>query len=117
VASVDELKECEAIRERDRQFTEWRQARAAAMPELAARVFALRTRGYMGCGFHYALEKSLGACLMMLNNYDPPRPGDDGYYNSRGAICNQITLKVSVEHLEKRVAAIEAELTREGCQT
>jgi hypothetical protein len=40
------------------------------LPELAAYVFSLRTTSYMGCGFHYGLEKQLGHMIKMCNDYD-----------------------------------------------
>ena len=101
----DDYEHYRHIKQRDTEFSAWRQAKADEMPQLAARVFALRGKGYMGCGFHWGLEKSLGAIINRLNDYDDP-----GYYNTNEAITNQLVLKVLVEGLEERVAKIEKEL-------
>jgi len=78
-------------------FNEWRKDEAEAIPELAARVFVLRKRFYMGCGFHWSMEKSLGGVMMQLNDFD------------RGfEVSNMIVLLVSLEGLYKDVEKAEA---------
>jgi hypothetical protein len=51
---------------------QWRKRVNAHLPTLAARVFALRDKSYMGCGFHYGLEKQLGSLIAWVNDYDNP---------------------------------------------
>lgn len=53
-----------------RKFNEWRKEINKKLPDLANRVFALRTKHYMGCGFHWSLEKDLGYVIHMANNFD-----------------------------------------------
>jgi hypothetical protein len=50
----------------------WRKAVATSMPELCARVFALRGTGYYGSGTHYELERRLGSLMSRVN--DPGQP-------------------------------------------
>ena len=40
--------------------------------DLASRVFALSRTGYVGCGFHYALEQKLGRLIECLAVYHKP---------------------------------------------
>lgn len=74
---TDSQAEYERIRRRDEQFSAWRRRATNRMPELAARVFALRTRGYRGCGFHWGMEKQLGYVLHRVSDYDTGA----GYYH------------------------------------
>ena len=48
----------------------WRKRLSAHMPAIAGRVFALRTTGYRGSGFHWGMEGQLGKLLAWINNYD-----------------------------------------------
>ncbi len=96
------LDEINAIRKRDQEFTEWRKQEIAKLPEIAQRVFALRKAFYMGCGFHWSLEKKLGAVIRYLNDYD-----DHTMYNTPDAIATQITIQVIVEGLYEDVAKAE----------
>lgn len=77
----------------------WRKRSAKNMPALAARVFALRGTGYMGSGFHWNMEKRLGAMMMRLNDYDSPF--DLGVH-----LCCEIGL----EKLYRDVALAEASI-------
>jgi hypothetical protein len=101
-------------KKRDDAFTKWRKRAARRMPQIAARVFALRGHAYPGHGFHYGLEKLLGACLRELNNYD-----DGSYYHGEdtSVTAAQISLKVIVEELHRRVKEIEEEIEKELRQT
>lgn len=90
------------IKKRNDAFTKWRKRTAKNMPELAARVFALRKRFYMGCGFHWGMEKSLGYILAKLNDYD-----DSRYYHSDNAISLHIALEVLVQELYHSVVKAE----------
>lgn len=49
---------------------EWRKSVAAGLPDLAARVFALRQGGYSGCGFHWDMERTLGKVIAIVNDYN-----------------------------------------------
>jgi hypothetical protein len=64
----------EASEEEVRRYYRWREHVSAHLPRLSARVFSLRGRMYMGCGFHYALESTLGAVIHMVRNGDQPTP-------------------------------------------
>lgn len=95
------IEQIRAKEQANKTFTEWRRRTAKGMPALANRVFALRGRFYMGCGFHYALEKDLGVCIARLNDYDTD------YYHGPEAMPRQVTAEVIVEELYRRV--VEAE--------
>lgn len=92
-----------AIRQRDNEFTTWRRRTNDGIPALASRIFALRERMYMGCGFHWSMEHTLGRILAMLNDFD-----NGGFYNTREAIALQIALQVATERLYASVAQAEA---------
>ena len=87
---------------RNDEFSAWRKVKAKAMPELAARVFALRGVRYAGSGFHWSLEKCLGYCMGQLNDYD-----DHTLYYGPDAASNQIVLEVLIEGLEESIAKAE----------
>lgn len=48
----------------------WRRRVARALPQMAARTFALRGKHYMGCGTHYALERKLGSVIRFCNDFE-----------------------------------------------
>lgn len=50
----------------------WREQVNQHLPDIAARVFALRAKAYRGCGFHYGLERELGYVLARMNDYETP---------------------------------------------
>lgn len=89
--------------QQNRVFTRWRNRAVNSMPSLAARVFALRDKFYIGCGFHWGLEKDFGVCLFRLNNYD-----DGEIYHGKNAWADQIALQVRVTGIHKQVAKAEA---------
>lgn len=80
-------------------FNVWRKRASYLLPELSKRVFDLRGKMYKGCGFHWSLEKSLGACIKDISNYD--ETVDIG--------C-QIAIQVCFESLIEKVLKIESEL-------
>lgn len=57
-----------ARHERDIKYVKWCYRVRKRLPELANRVFALRTELYNGCGFHYALERQLGVVIRNVNS-------------------------------------------------
>ena len=85
----------------NKDFNDWRSKQAKMIPELAARIFALRNRFYMGCGFHWSIEKRLGGIIHGLNDYD------SDYYHTEEGLAKQIVLEVSIEALYKDVLKAE----------
>lgn len=57
-----------AQHERDIKYAKWCYRVRKKLPELANRVFALRTELYNGCGFHYDLERQLGVVIRNVNS-------------------------------------------------
>ena len=53
---MDELKNERELK----KFNEWRKEIGKTLPDIASRVFDLRSKGYTSCGFHWSLEKDLG---------------------------------------------------------
>lgn len=96
-----------AIQERDKKFTEWRKRTAQNLPALCERVFALRGTGYVGCGFHWCVERDLGTVMALVNNYD----NGDFYNNTWEAEIKQTVLRIRVEHLYKSVTDAEKSVT------
>jgi hypothetical protein len=76
---------------------QWRRRARNNLPTLAQRVFALRTKHYPGCGFHWAVERSLGNVVAVLNDYDTPF-----------TIGRQISAEIALEGLYRDVAKAEA---------
>lgn len=97
----------EAVRRRNQEFTTWRERVAEELPSLAQRVFALREKPYMGSGFHWGLEKSLGGVLQGVNDYD-----DERYYYSADSGLRQATLKVCFESLGRTIQLAEESAKR-----
>lgn len=79
----------------------WRRRLAKGLPALCARVFALRGVNYMGSGFHYAMERSLGQVIRIASNLDQP-------FEISDAIIDQVI----VEELHRDVARAEQSLQR-----
>ena len=78
-----------------REFNEWRKDKAKELPSLANRVFALRDKGYMGCGFHWALEKELGYIISVMNDFDRR------YNKMTDRVVVEVRYKMFVENIEK----------------
>lgn len=83
-----------------RKYIKWRKRVNKGLPSFANRVFALRNTGYMGCGFHYDLERQLGNLINGVNRTD--REAFDFTY--------RIALKVLCSGLYKDIIRIENEL-------
>jgi hypothetical protein len=68
-------------------FNDWRKEIGKGLPELANRVFALRNKGYTGCGFHWTLEKDLGYIISVMNDFD----------NRYSNMIDQIVIKIKYQ--------------------
>lgn len=55
---------------KDEEFNAWRKAIAESLPSITSRVFALRNKSYLGCGFHWGMEKRLGAVIRNACDYN-----------------------------------------------
>lgn len=90
----------EARRRRDKKHDKWRNRVKKGLPELARRVFALRGTGYIGCGFHYDLERQLGAIIKEVNSVtiDTFKP------------TRMLLIEIATERLYNEIAKIEREL-------
>lgn len=53
----------------EKEFNDYRAKIAKDLPSLASRVFALRSKSYPGCGFHYSMEARLGYVIQHVNNF------------------------------------------------
>ena len=91
-----------------KKFIKWQKAVKERLPDAANRVFALRNKHYLGCGFHYSLEGTLGKILMWVNNSDPII----NFFHGEGFIASQIIARVVVEGFFKDLARIEREITK-----
>jgi hypothetical protein len=78
-----------------RKFNKWRKEIGKTLPELASRVFALRTKGYMGCGFHWSLEKDLGYIIAIMNDFDRD------YRDFDARIAVEVKYKCFIERLKE----------------
>lgn len=83
-----------------KKFIKWRQRVNKNLPLLANRIFALRGTGYMGCGFHYDLERQLGNLISGVNRTD------------KGAFefTYRIALEILCSGLYKDIIRIEDEI-------
>ena len=82
-------------------YKRWANRANNQIPNLASRIFALRNKNYLGCGFHYSMERSLGIILAKLNNYDDCPP------TSLYMMQHRIVMKVSLNQLFKDVVDAE----------
>ena len=71
---------------RDEHYV-WREKVSKHLPELSARIFALRGKMYAGCGFDYDLEYKLGRLISNVNNFQGNTP------NMMGAMIEKIVFK------------------------
>lgn len=96
---------------RHRVYEVWRKRACVRLPELASRVFALRGTSYLGCGFHYGLESSLGSNIKYIS--DPTKDIDvlNPMKEMTSRIANQVALKMlfnDVVKAEESAFALEA---------
>jgi hypothetical protein len=56
--------------EKAKKHYDWRRRINKHVPRLATRVFALRGKSYMGCGYHYAMESRLGKMIARMNDHE-----------------------------------------------
>jgi len=82
-----------------KKHIDWQRRVMARTPDLAARTFALRSKPYRGCGFHYSLEKTLGSVIKIASDLDGVREYPD-------TIIDQVI----VEQFHKELAAAERSL-------
>ena len=76
----------------------WRKRVARNLPEWAARTFALRNKSYLGCGFHYGLEKQLGSVIRLTNDYE-------GDISAAGAVIDRVIVEAFVSALGRAEAS------------
>ena len=93
---MPELTERQKVLQERERFKKWRTRAIAGLPAISKRVFALRKKMYMGCGFGWSIEKTLGYCINTLNNFD--KYPDE---------MEQILMEVQLESLYKEVAKAE----------
>jgi len=85
-----------------KEFNKWRKKIGKTLPELASRVFALRKVGYMGCGFHWSLEKDLGYIISVMTNFDKD------FWDAAVRIAVEVRYECFIERLEE----IESEVSQ-----
>lgn len=90
-----------------REFDAWRERVRESLPDTAQRVFALRGRGYFGCGFHWYMEKELGRVIHDLNNHD----------RSWRSVADQITVQFLTQSLFNSLVKAEKSALTAGNQT
>lgn len=83
-----------------KKYTKWRKRVNKGLPALANRVFALRGTSYLGCGFHYDLERQLGNLISGVNRTDSEAFG----------FTFRITIKILCTGLYKDITKIENEI-------
>ncbi|QRE77361.1 hypothetical protein [Methylobacterium aquaticum] len=102
--TAEHMRAYAAEEEARKAHSEWMDRLSKGLPELAARVFALRGELYMGCGFHWSLESRLGRVITIATNVDAD------VWHGKNAFANRIVDKVVVNQFYKDVARIEASL-------
>lgn len=106
--NIDEM---QAERKLDETFSEWRRAEIKKLPELAARVFALRGTGYPGCGYHWSMERDLGWVICRLSNYDD-RDCLHGPEKYSRRLMLEVNLEMLYEDVEKAEQAIRDKMRK-----
>lgn len=84
-----------------REHHEWRKKVNAEIPKLAAKIFSFRGKHYVGAGFHYSIEKTLGSLIQGINNFEEAL-----------TIDVTILLEILYDELKEKIAIIEVELCR-----
>lgn len=105
---METIEEIQREKRESDKFSNYRKEVNEKLPEIARKVFALRKMSYVGCGFHWCLEKNLGWVLAEVNNYDK-----GSYYHSKqksDVFMTRTILKVRVKELFKDIERIEKEL-------
>lgn len=74
------------------------------LPALAARVFALRTKTYMGCGFHYSLEKTLGNLIVYANDHE----NRDNWSSTKEGVSHRLIVEIVNEQFREDLEKAEA---------
>ena len=97
---MDESQEMQEIQEL-KKFNKWRKEIGETLPDLAKRVFALRKKSYMGCGFHWVLEKDLGWVIAIMNDFD----------KSYRDLDTRMIVEIRHEQLIERIEEIENEIS------
>ena len=97
---MDESQEMQEIQEL-KKFNKWRKETGKTLPDLAKRVFALRGKSYMGCGFHWGLEKDLGWIIATMNDFD----------KSYRDLDTRMIVEIRHEQLIERIEEIENEIS------
>ena len=93
------------MRELDREiieFDKWRVNINETLPDLVSRVFALRHKTYIGCGFHWSLEKLLGQVIIFMNDYDSEYRLEE----------DRLVVKVTYERFIDRLKLAETDVAR-----
>lgn len=78
-----------------KEFNKWRKKVGKTLPDLAFRVFALRDKGYMGCGFHWYVEKELGYIISVMNDFN------NGYREYTSRVTVEVKYKLFIKNLKK----------------
>ena len=78
----------------DKKYNNWRKRAIKRLPEIANKVFNLRNKLYVGCGFHWSLEKDLGKCIHDLQNYNE-------YPNETIKLIIQLNFESLIENITK----------------
>lgn len=94
---MDELQERQELK----KFNKWRKEIGKILPKLASRVFALRNKRYVGCGFHWGFEKDLGYIIATMNNFDK------SYRDFDDRMMAEVRYECFIERLEE----IESEVS------
>lgn len=89
-------------------YEKWKKRFNKQIPNLAARVFALREEFYRGCGFHYGTERKLGGIIYNLNNYD------DTPQESKNMMMHRIVMQVAANGLFEDVVEAERSAKENG---
>ena len=99
---MENIEEIMEQKKEDERFKQWRDEINKDIPNLASRVFNLRNKFYMGCGFHYSLEYDLGRIISGLNNINEIYSCD-----KHKCMISRIGLEVAVELLYEYVKKAE----------
>lgn len=100
---IDEIVE---RRNEIKKYLAWRSRVEAGLPDLSKRVFALREKSYLGCGFQWSIEKELGKVIFSIMNHD-----DAPLDPSISAVAKRLIIKSLVHHMFKTVHHAEISTT------
>jgi len=97
---MESMEEILQQRQLDRNWSDWCDKVKKKLPALSKRIFRLRRKHYMGCGFHYSMEGSLGNLIHKVNS-PSAWPRGEWIEKETFRMCMEVNYKFLVEEVKE----------------